>query len=170
MPVSEVNHLAPPAPSSDGGVGFGSGFQWSFTGPPAAGSGQYDFQAVVEHEISEVMGRISVLGASVGGVANSYTPYDLFRYTDIGAQSLVAGANSYFSFDGGVSSTGNAADGRAYFNTVSGGDWGDWAGSGLTAADPYVAFANSGTPYTTGGVDQRVMDALGYGSLTSPIA
>src|SRR5439155_2427513 len=146
VPTAEEKALGlTPSTTTDGAVGFASAYSWSFSGPPAAGSGQYDFQAVVKHEISEVMGRISVLGGSVGGVANSYTPFDLFRYTDVGTQSLVAGANSYFSADGGVSSTGNTADGKGYFNTVSGGDWGDWGGGGLTATDAYNAFANSGT-------------------------
>src|SRR5439155_17447055 len=61
--------------TSDGAVGFGSRFSWDFSGNVLPGSNKYDFVAVAKHEISEAMGRIAVLGGTVGGVPNSYTPF-----------------------------------------------------------------------------------------------
>jgi hypothetical protein len=150
--------------TNDGSVGFGSNYSWNFAGSP--GSTQYDFIGVAEHEITEVMGRIALLGGTVGGVSNSYTPYDLFRYTSQGTQSLTAGADAYFSFDSGVSSDGSGdPNHRTYFNTQAGGDYGDWQSSGANSAgiDAYDAFAKTGTVYLSP-VDQQVMHALGYRS------
>ena len=57
-----------------------------------------------------------------------------------------------------------------YFNTTSGGDWGDWQSSGPNSAgnDAYDAFAGSGGPYSASAVDAREMNVLGY-TLSSPI-
>lgn len=169
VPTAEEKALGLPVQdltlTIDGAVGFGSRFSWNFNGSP--GSGQYDFIAVAKHEISEAMGRIALLGATVGGVANSYTPFDLFRFTDVGTPSLTGGADAYFSFDGGNSSTGSGSSNRTYFNTQAGGDWGDWQSSGAhsAGADAYNAFASTGVAYSTGTVDQLAMDAIGYGKL-----
>ena len=158
------------ATSPDGWVGFGSRFSWWFgPGTGTQGSGQYDFVSVAEHEISEVMGRISLLGASIndGGtiVTNSYDNLDLFRYSSAGTRQLAGGQSAYLSFDGGATSL-------LYFNTTSGGDWGDWQSSGPNAApgpDAYDAFSSSGTPDLVSAIDAREMNVLGY-TLSSPIA
>jgi hypothetical protein len=154
--------------TSDGAVGFGSRFSWDFSGKVPLGSNQYDFVAVAKHEISEAMGRIAVLGGTVGGVPNSYTPFDLFRFTDTNVRSLTGGADAYFSYDGGKSSTGTGltTDPRTYFNSTAGGDWGDWQSSGTHTAgnDAYDAFASPGS-YSSSPVDLVVMRALGYGTV-----
>jgi hypothetical protein len=151
----------------DGAVGFSSGVSWNFGG----GSG-YDFASVAEHEISETMGRIALLGATIsgGGVnyANGYTPMDLFRYsgfnatTNTGTRSLVGGQAAYFSTDNGQTPT-------LYFNTQAGGDWGDWQSSGTHSAgnDAYNAFASSGVLYAPSATDKTLMNVLGYGSPTA---
>lgn len=156
------------ASSVDGWVGFGSRVSWWF-GPSTGtqGSNQYDFVSVAEHEISEVMGRIELLGASIsdGGtiVRNSYENLDLFRYSSAGTRSLVGGQTAYLSFNGGNTPL-------LYFNTTSGGDWGDWQSSGPNSAgnDAYDAFASSGGPYSASAIDAREMNVLGY-TLSSPI-
>ena len=164
-------NLPPPAGASsvDGWVGFGSRYSWWFgPGTGTQGSNQYDFISVAEHEISEVMGRISLLGASIsdGGtiVTNSYENMDLFRYSSPGTRSLVGGQAAYLSFDGGNTHLLN-------FNTTSGGDWGDWQSSRANAApgpDAYDAFSSSGIPDVVSAIDAREMNVLGY-TLTSPI-
>jgi hypothetical protein len=157
------------ASSVDGWVGFGSRYSWWFgPGTGTQGSNQYDFVSVAEHEISEVMGRISLLGASIndGGtiVTNSYENMDLFRYSSAGTRSLVGGQTAYLSFDSGNTHLLN-------FNTTSGGDWGDWQSSGTNSAgnDVYDAFSSSGHVDLVSAVDNREMNVLGY-TLTSPIA
>jgi hypothetical protein len=71
------------ATSPDGWIGFGK-VSWYF-GTGTQSSGQYDFVSTAEHEISEVMGRIALLGASVndGGtvIPNGYGNLDLRRHT-----------------------------------------------------------------------------------------
>ncbi len=49
--------------ASDGAVGFGSGVNWDFANTTPAPS-QFDFVAVAEHEISQVMGRFSLRGGA----------------------------------------------------------------------------------------------------------
>jgi hypothetical protein len=150
------------ATNPDGWVGFGSRVSWWFgPGTGTQSSGQYDFVSVAEHEISEVMGRIALLGANIntgsGIVSNSYDNLDLFRYSTANTRSTVGGQTAYLSFDGGASSL-------VYFNTTSGGDWGDWQSSGLhtAGADAYDAFASSGIPYQVSSIDSRELNVLGY--------
>ena len=42
------------------------------------------------HEITEVMGRQLLTGATIGGLANSYTVYDLFHYSAPGVRDFSA--------------------------------------------------------------------------------
>jgi hypothetical protein len=156
----------PNSSSLDGSVGFSSHASWNFTSTP--GSGQYDFISIAEHEISETMGRIALLGATISdhGVnyANSYTPMDLFRYNGT-QRSLVGGQDAYFSYDGGISSNGSASNPSfTYFNSTAGGDWGDWQSTGAHTAgnDAYNAFASSATQYSLTPVDQTLMNVLGF--------
>ena len=148
--------------SSDGAVGFSSSVTWNFSG--GASAGVYDFVAVAEHEISETMGRIALLGATITDGVNTYlggyTPYDLFRYSSydtasgVGTRSLVGGQTAYFSPDGGNTNLRS-------FNTTFGGDYGDWAST--STKDAYDAYASSGTDYAgPGSVDQTVMNVLGF--------
>ncbi len=153
----------------DGSVGFSSKVSWNFNSTTS--SGQYDFVSVAEHEISEVMGRIGLGGSTVSGngtsYPNSYTPFDLFRYSAPGQPAPAAGSTAYFSFDGGKSSgaTNLAGGSKTDFNTIAGGDISDWASS--AGNDAYDAFSSSGVAYHTSTVDKLVMDVLGYGSVST---
>lgn len=155
--------------SLDGSLGFSSRVTWDFANSAPA-SGQYDFVSVAEHEISETMGRISLLGASISDngliYTNGYSPLDLFRYSAQGTLSLSPSQAAYFSPDGGLSSGGMNPAGSAitYFNSTAGGDRGDWQSSGANSAgnDAYNAFASTGIQYTASAVDSAVMHALGY--------
>lgn len=143
-------------PVSGGAVGFSSSYSWDFNAGTSPSSGQYDFVGVAEHEISEVMGRISLRDSSVcsslTGTAPCYAPLDLFRYDSNGAFDPVNGTN--FSVDGGKTVTNT-------FNTYSGGDYGDWSGSTI---DPYNAFIISGLSYPVSSSDITEMKVLGYDS------
>jgi hypothetical protein len=162
--------------SLDGYIGFstlsGTGYSWNFTGSVSGSnsgtaSNQFDFEAVAQHEISEVMGRIEMQGALVNGV-KTYTPLDLFNFSSAGHLEL-SGNGGYFSTNDGTTHLGTFNNASAY-----GGDIADWASyssisqSGTLAGlpqgneDAYDAFA---WPGDNGGVSQDdilVDAALGY--------
>ena len=144
----------------DGYVGFSSSVNYTFDPNNRAVSGAYDFIGVAEHEISEVMGRIALLGTPLGGLSHTYSALDLFRYSSPGVRQLTAGKTAYFSLDGGNTDLNN-------FNTLSGEDTGDWASGG--GNDAYNAFARSGVAELVSANDLRVMDAIGWDSGTSRI-
>src|SRR5207245_637655 len=61
----------------DGTFTFGQGFSYTFDPNNRAVAGKFDFIAVAEHEISEIMGRIGILGQPISGSPN-FGVYDLF--------------------------------------------------------------------------------------------
>jgi hypothetical protein len=151
----------------DGAVGFSSRTSWNYNSTTSAG--QYDFVSTAKHEISEVMGRIGLGGGTVSDIGtsypNSYTPFDLFRYSGPGQLAPAAGSTAYFSFNHGDSSGASnlAGSSKTYFNTTAGGDISDWASS--AGNDAYNAFSGTGAALTST-VDRLVMDVLGYGTPT----
>jgi hypothetical protein len=122
-----VDPVAPPAPGlPDGFMGFsdltGTGFSWNTSASTnginrGTGPNQFDLQAVAEHEISEVMGRLGIEASGAG----IYTPLDLFNYQSPGVLSLSPNGG-YFSPLNGLVNLGN-------FNNeaANGGDVADWA-------------------------------------------
>lgn len=136
---------------SDGSVGFNSSSAWSFSSTSTAVSGQYSFIGAAEHEISEVMGRYSLLSSQI-------SIQDLYRYTSAGVLDTTGGS-AYFSTDGGVTNINN------FNGNASNGDLGDWA---LGAADSfnYAASTNEVLPFSA--ADLAEMKALGY-TATSPV-
>ena len=114
--------------SPDGSVGFNTGVTWTFDPNNRAVPGSFDFIGVAEHEISQVMGRVSMVGSG------ALTALDLFRYSAPSVRALTPSFNQYFSIDSGVTNINT-------FNGPGGGDLGDWAG--LTA-DLYNAFLGVG--------------------------
>jgi len=121
---------------TDGAVGFGTSSKFTYgsetTGTVAAGT--FDFFATALHEMSEVMGRILLVGTSISG-GPGYTLMDLLHYSAPGTRDFVQSTPGYFSVNSGATNLGA-------FNTVSGGDAGDWASS--VTNDPLDAFATSG--------------------------
>jgi hypothetical protein len=117
----------------DGWVGFSTG-----------AAANVNFFGIVAHEISETMGRASLLD-TIG----LYGSLDLFRYSAPGARQVVAGQAAYFSVDSGVSNLGD-------FNTVAGRDYGDWGPT--VGADAFSA--NMAGPVTQ--TDLLVVQALGW--------
>jgi hypothetical protein len=144
----------------DGYVGFSSSANYTFDPNNRAVSGAYDFIGVAEHEISEVMGRIALLGTPLSGLSRTYTALDLFRYSSLGARQLVAGKAAYFSLDGGNTNLNN-------FNTLSSGDAGDWASGG--GNDAYNASVTSGVMEPVTASDLRVLDVIGWDRGTARI-
>lgn len=146
--------ISPTAAGNDGSMGFApplfSHFFYDPSHTLAVPTGDYDFMAVFEHELSELMGRISTLGQT-GGL---YSPLDLYRYSAPGSLQTSAGGAGYFSTDGGA--TGSAAA----FNTVTGGDFGDWADG--VGGDAFSEAVSSGTNYSLTATDFQVMKALGW--------
>ena len=145
--------VAPTGSALDGTIGFGSGAAYSFN-PKTVASGTYDFVGVVEHEMTEVMGRIS-------GLANASPSYatleDLFRFSAPGTRNWNYGASSYFSINNG------ATDLADFNHSSSGGDRADWLSTGSTN-DVADAFTYSGTPGVLSSLDQQVLDVIGWGS------
>ena len=159
--------------SVDGYIGFGSGFSWNtYANPNGSNSGttsnQYDLQAVAQHELSEVLGRIGMEGAIEVGKP-TYTILDLFNFAGSGTLEL-SGKGGYFSTNDGTTNMG-------VFNNASshGGDIADWAsyssptqsgtlpsGAASTAADSYDAFVANGDNGVVTTDDLFVDAALGY--------
>jgi len=148
-----VGLLAANGTGIDGYVGFSSTAAFDYNRSDGISPGFYDFIGTVEHEFSEVMGRVALAGTTVGAYTNSFEPLDLFAYSSAGARRLVGTTSGYFSIDGGLTNLNN-------FNTNPGGDFGDWAAS--AGKDAGLAFSNSGVLNNFSGVDVQAMDVLGY--------
>jgi hypothetical protein len=102
----------------DGYVGLSSAYSFDYNSPTTpVGRTQYDAIGALEHEFSEVMGRMGSVGSIFGH--NVYTPLDMFRYSSSGVHDLTAGPG-YFSIDNGKTNLGT------YNNPKNGGDAADW--------------------------------------------
>jgi hypothetical protein len=136
---------------TDGWVGFSKTATWDYsTGAGPVPSGQYYFVGIVEHEITEVLGRIAGLSASSG-----YSIMDLFRYSAAGVRNFTTSTKTkaYFSVDNGATDLGD-------WNITRGADPGDWAAN--MAPDAFLAFTSSGVANTLTTVDERLLDVIGY--------
>ena len=156
VPSSEAKTLgliSPTQTSFDGSIGFaGSTSSYDFDPTNGVAAGTYDFQAVVAHELDEVLGHISGLYST----APTYrTVFDLFRYKSPGVPSLSYYDAAYFSIDGGKTSLGS-------FNNASTGDRGDWL-TLSTSTDIQDAFIATGQRKNLTAVDLTGLDVLGYG-------
>jgi hypothetical protein len=142
--------------TNDGTTTFGAGFSYTFAGPIAPGT--IDFEGVAAHEISEVMGRIGISGGSIGGFAPSFSLYDLFSWKGAGSRGLGTEGGNNFSIDSG--NTLLKAFNDAFHN---GGDSRDWE-SGTN--DAFNAFSSDSVANPVTDVDLRVMDVIGYDRIT----
>ena len=148
----------------DGAVGFSSSVQFSFASGTTPPSNKFYFIGVAEHEITEVMGRFSLLGSTLAGSA-SYSVMDLFRYASAGALQIGTGAPSYFSIDGGVTNL------RSWNNFATGNhdDLGDWAQD--ATHDAFDDRSGPGVLNSISLVDRINMDVIGWDvSATSSIS
>ena len=140
----------------DGYVGFNTSDTYSFN-PSSTPSGQYDFVALAEHEMAEVMGRLSGIASNSPTYA---TPYDLFRYSAAGKTSFSYSAAAYFSVNGGVTNL-------ASFNNTGGGDRGDWYTTS-TGTDAFDAMASKGANMGLSSADLAALNALGWDTSVNP--
>jgi len=144
--------LMPDGLSMDGTITFGAGFSYTFDPANRTAGGKIDFIGVVEHEMSEIMGRIGLSGATVSQSMNAYALLDNFAYTGPGAKGLGFVANDFFSINNGNSLL-------KQFNSTAGADSRDWAGG---SPDSFNAFVTVGAEEDITPVDVREMDVLGY--------
>ena len=146
----------------DGYVGIGNTFQWDYSPNTTPAAGAYDFVGTLEHEITEVMGRISLINFQ----PNNYAPMDLFRYTSTGARDTAAGGSgslAYFSVDGGQTLL------KSWNNDPNNGDLGDWYGQG--GNDSANDYSSSGVTNPFSATDITLMQAIGWTVASSgPVA
>jgi Ca2+-binding RTX toxin-like protein len=142
---------------TDGFIGFSSSHPFTYDDSGGVPSGSYDFNGVALHEMTEVMGRLMLGGATIGRTSNSYDIVDLMHYSSSGVQVFSAGTLGYSSADGGQTSLGQ-------FNT-GGGDGADWAHS--VTGDAFDAISASGVINAFSVKDVSEMDALGWNAIAS---
>ncbi len=148
-----MGYVNPTSTSLDGYVGFSSSYPMYYGTAGTPPANQYDLFSVAEHELTEVMGRIGVEGASMNGAA-TYTPLDLYHYSAPGRLTR-AGNGGYFSIDNGGTGLG------AYNNAAAnGGDIADWASS--VANNSFDAFIAPGAAGALTSNDVLETAALGY--------
>jgi hypothetical protein len=144
--------------SPDATITFGSAFPFDYDNSDGVTSGTYDFYAVVAHEMSEVMGRILWQGGGGGGW---YMAEDAMKFSSPGVHVYGSGGTAgYFSVNSGVT---DLVD----FNTVNGGDWGDWS-STPNIKDAFRAFLPSGEVHPVTEADLRALDAVGWDRISTP--
>jgi len=155
------------ADNPDGGIGFSDTKNFNYSADPnqTPVSGAYDFLGVVEHEISEVLGRRSLIQpAGPSGTTPFYSPLDLFRYQGTNDRQLATGAPSYFSIDNGATNLGDWNNRQ----TGNSGDLGDWAGTTIGGSvvhtpDSYNDNTNPDVVNPVTSSDVTLMNVLGYG-------
>ncbi|MFN2622814.1 MAG: NF038122 family metalloprotease [Chthoniobacterales bacterium] len=139
---------------NDGTFNFGGGHPWTYDPNNRNVTGKFDFIGVAMHEYSEIMGRTSSMGDTLGTGTPNYVAFDLFHYTGAGTRGLSNGAGRSFSFDNGttllIAFNNNAANG---------GDLQDWAGP---APDSFNAAGPPGEQDDMTPVDLQTMDVIGY--------
>lgn len=165
--VGLISGVSGSATSVDGYVGFstlsGTGYSWNFNATGTTSS-QYNLQAVADHEISEVMGRIGMEGTAIYNGHKTYTPLDLFNFKAPGVLAL-SGQGGYFSTNNGVTQMGSFNNAVKY-----GGDIADWAsysspsqsGTLSSGSDAFNAFGRPGYNVSLSADDLREVASLGY--------
>jgi hypothetical protein len=153
----------------DGWVGFDSTANWSYSSTATPGPNQYYLIGTIEHEITEVMGRVANEGI-VGehAVPDAWGVMDLFRFSAPGVRQLASGplhSTGYFSIDNGNTVLGT------WNNFTSTGDLGDWnkngnehggGGPGPSGSDSFDDFSNSGVLNQVTNTDLTLMHVLGW--------
>src|ERR1700676_1626955 len=166
--------LLGPASTLDGWVGVASdanlmqmnGGSWSFDAAATPAPSQFYLVGVLEHEFSEVMGRVSYLtGRGEYGIA------DLYRYAGPGIRQTGAGDPAYFSIDRGNTNLDSWNNAR-----VAAGDLADWAPNpGPSGVFQYAgpdAFLNNSPPGQINPLtptDLSLMAALGWSGVPPDI-
>lgn len=152
----------------DGWVGFSTSSEtdWSFNPTATPGADQYYIVGSIEHEITEVMGRDSLLGVKGEHYSNGWGVPDLFRFSAPGVRELAAGpvhSTGYFSIDDGATSLGS------WNNHIAKGDLGDWdsgygygGGPGPSGNDSFNNESDYGVINGITQTDLTLMHVLGW--------
>ena len=137
----------------DGAIGFAgdSVLGYTYTGADII-LGTHDFVAVAEHELAEVLGRISGLRSSA---PLWRTPLDLFRFQAPGTLSFSYNEPAYLSANGGTTALNN------YNHSSTGGDRGDWLTTSTTR-DVQDAFILTGEHAIVSAADLTALDLIGW--------
>ena len=165
-----IGILANNSTAVDGYVGFGTNVQWNYTyGANGTGTGtqagQYDLQGVVFHELTEVMGRVSMEGVNYHG-QHIYSGLDLFDFSAPNTLQLST-AGGYYSTDNGTTSLG-VFNGSAHSGDIA--DWASWDSANQSGTldpslgdqDAFNAFGRSGIDSDLSHADVQLMDSIGY--------
>ena len=144
----------------DGFIGFEGLLNFSYDPGVPAPANDYYFIGVAEHEITELMGRVGVLG-SKNYYPDGFSVLDLFRYSSAGSNTLNtggAGSVAYFSIDGGKTLL------DSWNNNPSNGDLADWYPFGVAAGrfDAFDDGSQHGTLDAFTPTDIALMNALGW--------
>src|ERR1700761_6648514 len=160
VPVAEAEVLGLTGATNQvvGFAGLSSAFPFTFDPNNRSVSREFDAIGAMEHEITEVLGRIAGSGTLESG-SPSYSPMDLFRYAAAGQLALTPEAAS-FSIDG--------THLLLPFNNPAGGnDAGDWAPS--VRGDSFGE-GSQGQTGLVSATDLEVMDVLGFTLAPDPTA
>ena len=156
---AEALGLFSTANTNVGFAGLSSAFPFTFDPLNRSVSGEYDAIGAMEHEISEVLGRIAGSGQMQGmPPVAQFSPLDLFRYVSAGNLATTPEAAS-FSIDGGAHLL------LPFNDPTSGNDAGDWSIGG----DAF-GFGAQGSAGLVSLTDLIVMDVLGYKLAPDPNA
>lgn len=137
--------LSGTATAIDAWIGINNTASFTYDPNNRSVAGAYDAIGVLEHEMTEALGRIS-------SPATLHTALDLFRYSGADVRSLAVSNTASFSLDGGTTMLQGF--------DFNGGDPGDW--SGALGIDSFNGTATIGSILPVSATDLRVMDVLGY--------
>lgn len=149
----------------DAAVGFSNTASFDFDPSDGISSGSYDFQAIVKHEFSEVLGRLLLVGTTaIDSQYPAYSVLDLFHYSAPMQRQWTTGSSAgYFSIDSGQTIQNIFNDG------TDGGDAGDWR-SGPATDDAGDAFSNTGVLNVFSQADINALDLVGWATqATGPV-
>jgi hypothetical protein len=150
--------LSVPVGGVDGYVGFSSAPNvFGYANGSASPANEYYFIGVVEHEITEIMGRVSLLP----NLTPDYSVIDLFRYLSPGVRDTAAGginSTAYFSINNGVANLGS------WNNNPNNGDLADWypGGPAPSGNDAFNDYSSPGVINIVSASDIMLMRALGW--------
>ena len=178
-----LGYIAPGTLNSSGTSGSGSGYIYdgvitlnsTLLSGWSAGSGSYNPNRVIQHEVDEVLGiggAGSWLNVTYAGKSNAnsdFGPMDLFRYSALKTPSYSTSstATSYFSIDGGKTNIVNFNQNPTQPNNM--GDYGDWASSTGTytstnnyVQDAYTSAAQGAASVSLSSPEGIALQAIGY--------
>jgi len=169
LPEAQAWGLYSSAGTPDGvyDITLNSNLNWTFDPNNRNVAGAYDAVGVIEHEISEIMGRVGSLGGTTfTKTPNVFTPLDLFRYDSAGHRQLSPGPG-WFSIDGGhtllkqFNDPANGDDAADWLHTWNGGATGDAFGDATTWT-PAGGFKAPGVAGQVTSLDLKVMNVIGW--------